>query len=729
MGIEVKANVIKRNGQEVTFDIRKIINAIEAANKEVDNIHQMNDYQIEAIADNVADQIRSLSRAVNVEEIQDMVETGIMEMRGYEVAQKYVRYRYKRSLARKSNTTDNGILALIDQANEEAKQENSNKNPTINSTQRDYMAGEVSKDITKRILLPEDIVRAHDDGIIHFHDMDYYAQREHNCDLINLEDMLQNGTVISETMIEKPHSFYTACNITTQIIAQVASNQYGGQSFSLAHLAPFVDISRQKIKATVIDERMACGDDMDDAKIDKITESRLRSEIKSGIQTIQYQLITLMTCNGQAPFVTMFMYLDEVPEGRTRDDLAICIEEVLNQRIQGVKNEKGVWVTPAFPKLIYVLDEDNVYEGSKYYYLTELAAKCTAKRMVPDYISAKVQKQLKKGEVYTCMGCRSFLTVEDNQLNPDGSHRFYGRFNQGVVTINLVDVACSSEGDMDRFWALLDERLELCHRALRCRHERLLGTVSDVAPILWQNGALARLEKGETIDKLLFGGYSTISLGYAGLSEMCWRMLGESHTTPEGRRFSLAVMQALNDACAKWKKAENISYSVYGTPMESTTYRFAKCLQRRFGIIPHVTDKNYITNSYHVHVTEEIDAFEKLKFESDFQKLSPGGAISYVEVPDMQNNIPAVLTLMRYIYDNIMYAELNTKSDYCSVCGYDGEIVIKEDENGKLVWECPNCGNRDQRKMSVARRTCGYIGTQWWNQGRTQEIKDRVLHL
>ncbi|MBQ1406901.1 MAG: anaerobic ribonucleoside-triphosphate reductase [Eubacterium sp.] len=729
MGIEVRANVIKRNGQEVTFDIRKIINAIEAANKEVDNIHQMNDYQIEAIADNVADQIRSLSRAVSVEEIQDMVETGIMEMRGYEVAQKYVRYRYKRSLARKSNTTDNGILALIDQANEEAKQENSNKNPTINSTQRDYMAGEVSKDITKRILLPEDIVRAHDDGIIHFHDMDYYAQREHNCDLINLEDMLQNGTVISETMIEKPHSFYTACNITTQIIAQVASNQYGGQSFSLAHLAPFVDISRQKIKATVIEERMACGDDMDDAKIDKITESRLRSEIKSGIQTIQYQLITLMTCNGQAPFVTMFMYLDEVPEGRTRDDLAICIEEVLNQRIQGVKNEKGVWVTPAFPKLIYVLDEDNIYDDSKYFYLTELAAKCTAKRMVPDYISAKVQKQLKKGEVYTCMGCRSFLTVEDNQLNPDGSHRFYGRFNQGVVTINLVDVACSSEGDMDRFWKILDERLELCHKALRCRHERLLGTVSDVAPILWQNGALARLEKGETIDKLLFGGYSTISLGYAGLSEMCWRMLGESHTTPEGRRFALAVMQALNDACAKWKKAENISYSVYGTPMESTTYRFAKCLQRRFGIIPHVTDKNYITNSYHVHVTEEIDAFEKLRFESDFQKLSPGGAISYVEVPDMQNNIPAVLTLMRYIYDNIMYAELNTKSDYCSVCGYDGEIVIKEDENGKLVWECPNCGNRDQRKMSVARRTCGYIGTQWWNQGRTQEIKDRVLHL
>ncbi len=729
MSLEVRMNVIKRNGQEVPFDIRKIQNAINKANESVENVHRMNPYQVEAVADNVAGRCRDMNRAVSVEEIQDMVERGIMEMRGYEVAQSYVRYRYKRSLARKSNTTDNGILSLIDRANEEAKQENSNKNPVINSTQRDYMAGEVSKDISRRILLPEDVVRAHEEGIIHFHDMDYYAQREHNCDLINLEDMLQNGTVISETLIEKPKSFYTACNITTQIIAQVASNQYGGQSFTLAHLAPFVDLSRQKIRGQVIEEREECGESMDDEIIDKITEKRLRHEIKSGIQTIQYQLITLMTCNGQAPFVTMFMYLDEVPEGRTRDDLAMMIEEVLEQRIRGVKNEKGVWITPAFPKLIYVLDEDNIYEDSKYWYLTRLAAKCTAKRMVPDYISAKVERQLKKGNVYTCMGCRSFLTVEETQKNPDGSYKFYGRFNQGVVTINLVDVACSSEGDMDRFWELLDERLELCHRALRCRHERLLNTVSDVAPILWQYGALARLKKGETIDKLLYNGYSTISLGYAGLCEMCWRMLGKSHTTPEGREFSLQVMQRLNDKCAEWKAAENISYSVYGTPMESTTYRFAKCLQRRFGIIPHVTDKNYITNSYHVHVTEEIDAFSKLKFESDFQKLSPGGAISYVEVPDLQNNIEAVLSVMKYIYDNIMYAELNTKSDYCEVCGFDGEIRIVNDENGKLVWECPNCGNRDQRKMSVARRTCGYIGTQFWNQGRTQEIKDRVLHL
>jgi len=721
--------VIKRNGQEVNFDLSKIWNAVDKANREVDNIHKLNEYQIDAIADNVAGRISELDRAVNVEEIQDMVETAIMEMRGYEVAQKYVRYRYKRELARKSNTTDNGILALIEQANEEVKQENSNKNPVINSTQRDYMAGEVSKDLTKRILLPEEIVRAHEEGIIHFHDADYFAQKEHNCDLINLEDMLQNGTVISETMIEKPHSFYTACNITTQIIAQVASNQYGGQSFSLAHLAPFVDVSRQKIRRMVIEERKECGEPLDDEIIDKVTERRLKEEIKSGIQTIQYQLITLMTCNGQAPFVTMFMYLDEVPEGRLRDDLAMTIEEVLKQRIQGVKNEKGVWVTPAFPKLIYVLDEDNIHEDSKYFYLTVLAAKCTAKRMVPDYISAKVMKELKNGEVYTCMGCRSFLTVEDSQRNEDGTRKFYGRFNQGVVTINLVDVACSSEGDMERFWELLDERLELCHRALRCRHERLLGTVSDVAPILWQNGALARLKKGETIDKLLYNGYSTISLGYAGLCEMCWRMTGKSNTTDEGREFSLKVMQRLNDKCKEWRQAENISYSVYGTPMESTTYRFAQNLQRRFGIIPNVTDKNYITNSYHIHVTENIDAFSKLKFESEFQKLSPGGAISYVEVPDMQNNIPAVLSVMRYIYDIIMYAELNTKSDYCGVCGYDGEIQIVEDESGKLIWECPNCGNHDQNTMSVARRTCGYIGTQFWNQGRTQEIRDRVLHL
>ena len=725
----VTNKVIKRNGQEVNFDLSKIRNAVSKANAEIDNIHKLNEYQIDAIADNVAGRISQLDRAVNVEEIQDMVETAIMEMRGYEVAQKYVRYRYKRELARKSNTTDNGILALIEQSNEEVKQENSNKNPVINSTQRDYMAGEVSKDLTKRILLPEDIVRAHEEGIIHFHDADYFAQKEHNCDLINLEDMLQNGTVISETMIEKPHSFYTACNITTQIIAQVASNQYGGQSFSLAHLAPFVDVSRQKIRRMVIEERKECGEPLDDEIIDKVTERRLKEEIKSGIQTIQYQLITLMTCNGQAPFVTMFMYLDEVPEGRLRADLAMTIEEVLKQRIQGVKNEKGVWVTPAFPKLIYVLDEDNIHEDSPYFYLTVLAAKCTAKRMVPDYISAKVMKELKQGDVYTCMGCRSFLTVEDSQRNPDGSHKFYGRFNQGVVTINLVDVACSSEGDMDRFWEILDERLELCHRALRCRHERLLGTVSDVAPILWQYGALARLKKGETIDKLLYNGYSTISLGYAGLCEMCWRMTGKSNTTDEGREFSLKVMQRLNDKCREWREAENISYSVYGTPMESTTYRFAQNLQRRFGIIPNVTDKNYITNSYHIHVTENIDAFSKLKFESEFQKLSPGGAISYVEVPDMQNNIPAVLSVMRYIYDIIMYAELNTKSDYCGVCGYDGEIQIIEDDSGKLIWECPNCGNRDQNTMSVARRTCGYIGTQFWNQGRTQEIKDRVLHL
>ena len=729
MDLEVKTRVIKRNGEEVDFRLEKIVNAIKKANEEVENIHRMNDFQIIAIAEKIAQQAEEFTHAVNVEDIQDMVETGIMEMRGYEVAQKYVRYRYKRELTRKSNTTDNGILALIDHMNEEVKQENSNKNPVINSTQRDYMAGEVSKDLTKRVLLPEEIVRAHEEGIIHFHDMDYFAQKEHNCDLINLEDMLQNGTVISETMIEKPHSFFTACNVTTQIVAQVASNQYGGQSFTLSHLAPFVDVSRQKLRKSVIEERIESGEVLDDAIIDKITERRLRTEVQSGIQTIQYQLITLMTCNGQAPFVTVFMYLDEVPEGRTRDDLAMIIEEVMKQRMQGVKNEKGVWITPAFPKLIYVLDEDNITEDSKYWYLTELAAKCTAKRMVPDYISAKIMKELKNGDVYPCMGCRSFLTVEDSQRNADGSHKFYGRFNQGVVTINLVDVACSAEGNMERFWEILDERLELCHRALRCRHERLLGTVSDVAPILWQNGALARLKKGETIDKLLFDGYSTISLGYAGLYEMCMRMLGKSHTDPEAKPFALAVMQRLNDKCKEWKEAENISYSVYGTPMESTTYKFAKCLQKRFGIIPGVTDKNYITNSYHVHVTEKIDAFSKLKFESEFQKLSPGGAISYIEVPNMQTNIPAVLSVLQYIYENIMYAELNTKSDFCEVCGYDGEIKIIEDETGKLVWECPNCGNRDQDKLFVARRPCGYIGTQFWNQGRTQEIKDRVLHL
>ncbi len=727
--MEVKTNVIKRNGEEVGFDLDKIINAIRAANREVDKLHQMNEYQVMAIADMIAHKVQETRHAVHVEDIQDMVETGIMEMRGYEVAQKYVRYRYKRELTRKSNTTDNGILALIEHLNEEVNQENSNKNPVINSTQRDYMAGEVSKDLSRRVLLPEEVVQAHEAGIIHFHDSDYFAQKEHNCDLINLEDMLQNGTVISETMIEKPHSFFTACNVTTQIVAQVASNQYGGQSFSLAHLAHFVDISRKKIRNAVIEERKDCRESLDDAIIDRVTERRLREEIKSGIQTIQYQLITLMTCNGQAPFVTVFMYLDEVEDGQIREDLALIIEEVLIQRMQGVKNEAGVWITPAFPKLIYVLDEDNISEKSRYWYLTELAARCTAKRMVPDYISAKIMKELKQGEVYTCMGCRSFLTVEDTQKNPDGSHKFYGRFNQGVVTINLVDVACSSEGNMEKFWKILDERLELCHRALRCRHERLLGTISDVAPILWQNGALARLKKGEPIDKLLYNGYSTISLGYAGLYEMCVRMLGKSHTDPEASPFALQVMQRLNDKCKEWKTAENISYSVYGTPMESTTYKFAKCLQKRFGIIPGVTDKNYITNSYHVHVSEEIDAFKKLKFEADFQKLSPGGAISYVEVPNMQNNIPAVVTVMRFIYDNIMYAELNTKSDFCESCGYNGEILIKEDEAGKLVWECPNCGNRDQNHMFVARRTCGYIGTQFWNQGRTQEIKDRVLHL
>ena len=725
----IRTNVIKRNGQEVKFDIQKIVNAIQKANHEVALVYQMNEYQIRGAAEKVARQIGSSKHAVNVEDIQDMVETAIMEMRGYEVAQKYVRYRYKRELARKSNTTDDEILSLIDQANEELKQENSNKNPVINSTQRDYMAGEVSRDLTKRLLLPEDIVKAHEEGVIHFHDSDYYAQKEHNCDLIDLEDMLQNGTVISETMIEKPHSFFTACNVTTQIVAQVASNQYGGQSFTLAHLAPFVDVSRRKIRASVIAERTECGEPLTESIIEKIVERRLSEEIKSGIQTIQYQLITLMTCNGQAPFVTMFMYLDEAPEGKTRDDLALIIREVLLQRMQGVKNERGVWITPAFPKLIYVLDEDNISESSPYWELTRLAARCTAKRMVPDYISAKKMKEYKGGDVYPCMGCRSFLTPDTEGLGKDGKHKYYGRFNQGVVTLNLVDVACSARGEMESFWKLLDERLELCHRALRLRHERLLGTLSDVAPILWQHGALARLKKGETIDRLLFGNYSTISLGYAGLYEMCVRMLGKSHTTEEGREFGLKVMQRLNDKCSEWREAENISYSVYGTPMESTTYKFAKALQKRFGHIPGVTDKNYITNSYHVHVSEKIDAFSKLKFEADFQKLSPGGAISYVEVPNMQNNIPAVLSLMRFIYENIMYAELNTKSDYCACCGYDGEIRIIEDSYGKLIWECPNCGNRDQERMSVARRTCGYIGTQFWNQGRTQEIKDRVLHL
>ena len=722
-------NVIKRNGKEVKFDVSKIVHAIEKANHEVDPIFQLNSFQIQAAAESVVKKIQAKSYAVNVEEIQDMVETAIMEMRGYEVAQKYVRYRYKREMARKANSTDDDILALIDQANEELKQENSNKNPVINSTQRDYMAGEVSKDLTRRLLLPEDIVHAHEEGMIHFHDSDYYAQKEHNCDLINLEDMLQNGTVISETMIEKPHSFFTACNVTTQIVAQVASNQYGGQSFTLSHLAPFVDISRQKIKEAVIEERKDTGESMDEEIITKIVNHRLREEIKSGIQTIQYQLITLMTCNGQAPFVTMFMYLDEVEKGPVRDDLAMIIEEVLRQRMQGVKNEKGVWITPAFPKLIYVLDEDNITEDAPYYYLTELSAKCTAKRMVPDYISAKKMKEYKGGDVYPCMGCRSFLTEDKEGLGENGKHKYYGRFNQGVVTINLVDVACSAEGDMEKFWEILDERLALCHKALRLRHERLLGTVSDVAPILWQYGALARLKKGETIDKLLFNNYSTISLGYAGLYEMCVRMLGVSHTTEQGREFSLKVMEKLNEACKKWRAEENISYSVYGTPMESTTYKFAKALKKRFGEIPGVTDKNYITNSYHVHVSEKIDAFSKLSFEADFQKLSPGGAISYVEVPNLQNNIPAVLSLMKFIYENIMYAELNTKSDYCCACGFDGEIQIIEDSYGKLQWRCPNCGNTNQEQLSVARRTCGYIGTQFWNQGRTQEIKDRVLHL
>ena len=724
-----KLVVIKRNGEEAEFNKQKIYNAVSAANKEVELIHQLSTYQIEAVTQNVTEKIFAASHAVSVEDIQDMVEIAIMEMRGYEVAQKYVRYRHNRELARKSNTTDDGILSLINLSNEEIKQENSNKNPTVNSTQRDYMAGEVSKDLTMRVLLPEDIVKAHKEGIIHFHDSDYFAQKMYNCCLVNLKDMFENETVISGTKIETPKSFYTGCNVATQIVAQVASNQYGGQTITLSDLAPFVDVSRKKITQKVKEELAESGVSATGKQIAKIVHKRLKEEIKSGIQTIQYQLVTLMTTNGQTPFVSIFMYLDEVPEGQTRDDLALIIEEVLRQRIQGVKNEKGVWVTPAFPKLLYILDEDNIHEDSKYWYLTELAAKCTAKRMVPDYISAKIMKEIKNGEVYPCMGCRSFLTVEDGIRNPDGNRKFYGRFNQGVVTINLVDVACSSYGDMDKFWKILDERLELCHKALRYRHERLLHTKSDVAPILWQNGAIARLEKGETIDKLLYGGYSTISLGYAGLYEMCVRMTGHSHMDPEAKDFALSVMQELNDKCKEWREAENIGYSVYGTPIESTTYKFAKCLQKRFGFIPGVTDKNYITNSYHVHVTEEIDAFSKLKFESEFQKLSPGGAISYVEVPNLQNNIPAVLSLIKFIYNNIMYAELNTKSDYCEVCGYDGEIQIVEDESGKLIWECPNCGNRDQNKMSVARRTCGYIGTQFCNQGRTQEIKDRVMHL
>ena len=729
MNAEIKTNVIKRNGEEVAFDLEKIINAIKGANKDVDKLHRMNEYQIMAVADNVAKKIEESTHAVKVEDIQDMVETGNMELRGYEVAQKYVRYRYKRELMRKTNTTDNGILALLDHMNEEVNQENSNKNPVINSTQRDYMAGEVSKDLTMRMLLPAEIVKAHEDGIIHFHDADYYAQHMHNCDLVNLDDMLQNGTVISGTLIEKPHSFSTACNIATQIIAQVASNQYGGQSISLTHLAPFVDVSRKKIAAEV--EAEMEGLDVTPERKKEIVERRLRNEINRGVQTIQYQVVTLMTTNGQAPFITVFMYLGEARNPQEKADLAIIIEETIRQRYQGVKNEAGVWITPAFPKLIYVLEEDNIHPGDPYYYLTELAAKCTAKRMVPDYISEKKMLELKvdkngEGHCYTCMGCRSFLTP---YIDPEtGKPKYYGRFNQGVVTINLVDVALSSGGNFDKFWKIFDERLALCHRALQARHKRLLGTPSDAAPILWQYGALARLKKGEKIDKLLFGGYSTISLGYAGLYECVKYMTGKSHTDAGAKPFALSVMQHMNDKCNEWKKAENMDYSLYGTPLESTTYKFAKCLQKRFGIVPGITDKNYITNSYHVHVSEHIDAFTKLKFESEFQKLSPGGAISYVEVPNMQDNLEAVMSVLQFIYDNIMYAELNTKSDYCQCCGYDGEIKIVEDD-GKLVWECPKCGNRDQNKLNVARRTCGYIGTQFWNQGRTQEIKDRVLHL
>ena len=730
--------IIKRNGAEVAFDIQKIERAITKANNSVAEADRMTPVQIGRIAESVELQCQKMNRAPTVEEIQDMVEHHIMAHGAFEVAKHYITYRYTRSLVRRANTTDDKILSLIECNNEEAKQENSNKNPVVNSTQRDYMAGEVSRDITNRLLLPQDIVEAHEEGIIHFHDTDYFAQHMHNCDLVNLEDMLQNGTVITGTMIEKPHSFATACNIATQIVAQVASNQYGGQSISLTHLAPFVEVSRQKIRRIVLAEMASIGVDPGEEKIHELVEARLREEIRRGVQTIQYQVVTLLTTNGQAPFITVFMYLNEARNEREKKDLAMIIEEMLLQRYQGVKNEQGVWVTPAFPKLIYTLEEDNIHEDSPYWYLTELAAKCTARRMVPDYISEKKMKEL-KGDVYTCMGCRSFLTPDrftdagiGNVANAGnyepGKHKYYGRFNQGVVTINLPDVALSSGGNRDRFWQIFEERLGLCHRALRCRHERLLGTTSDAAPILWQYGALARLKKGETIDKLLYNGYSTISLGYAGLYECVKYMTGKSHTDPAATPFALDIMQKMNDKCKEWKTAENIDYSLYGTPLESTTYKFAKCLQKRFGVIKGITDKGYITNSYHVNVTEEIDAFTKLEFEAQFQHLSPGGAISYVEVPDMQNNIPAVLEVMKFIYDHIIYAELNTKSDYCQVCGWDGEIQIVE-EDGKLIWKCPQCGNTDQDKMNVARRTCGYIGTQFWNQGRTQEIKDRVLHL
>ena len=730
--------VIKRNGSEVSFDIAKIIAAITKANESVDEAIRMTPMQIQRIAESVEFSCLKMNRSPSVEEIQDLVEYQIMAHGAFEVAKNYVTYRYTRSLVRRSNTTDEKILSLIECCNEEAKQENANKNPVVNSTQRDYMAGEVSRDITERILLPQEIVDAHREGIIHFHDADYFAQHMHNCDLVNLEDMLQNGTVITGTLIERPHSFATACNIATQIVAQVASNQYGGQSISLTHLAPFVEVSRQKIRRIVENEMASIGADPGEEKISELVETRLREEIRRGVQTIQYQVVTLLTTNGQAPFITVFMYLNEARNEREKRDLAMIVEEMLLQRYQGVKNEDGVWVTPAFPKLIYVLEDDNITEDSPYWYLTELAAKCTARRMVPDYISEKKMREL-KGDVYTCMGCRSFLTPDRftdagvgniaNAKNYEpGKHKYYGRFNQGVVTINLPDVALSSGGNMEKFWNIFEDRLELCHRALQCRHERLKGTLSDSAPILWQYGALARLKKGETIDRLLYDGYSTISLGYAGLYECVKYMTGKSHTDPSATPFALSIMQKMNDKCTEWKKAENIDYSLYGTPLESTTYKFAKCLQRRFGIIPGITDKGYITNSYHVHVTENINAFDKLKFEAQFQHLSPGGAISYVEVPDMQNNIPAVLEVMKFIYNNIIYAELNTKSDYCQVCGWDGEIQIVED-NGKLIWKCPKCGNTDQDKMNVARRTCGYIGTQFWNQGRTQEIRDRVLHL
>ena len=723
--------IIKRNGSEAVFDITKIISAITKANKVVPEAQRLTKQQIIEISDHVQEVCYNRGHAMNVEEIQDLVEDAIMATGAYEVARRYITYRYVQSLKRTHNTTDDKILSLIECNNEEVKQENSNKNPTVNSVQRDYMAGEVSKDLTMRMLLPPEVVKAHEEGIIHFHDADYYAQHMHNCDLVNLDDMLQNGTVISGTLIEKPHSFSTACNIATQIIAQVASSQYGGQSISLTHLAPFVDISRKKIRRDVEAEMQDLGIDPGEEKLSEIVEKRLREEIKRGVQTIQYQVVTLMTTNGQAPFITVFMYLNEAGDNqRLKSDLAIVIEEMLRQRYQGVKNEAGVWITPAFPKLIYVLENDNIYEGQPYYYLTKLAAKCTAKRMVPDYISEKKMLEYKvdkngEGHCFTCMGCRSFLTP---YVDENGKPKYYGRFNQGVVTINLVDVALSSGGDFDKFWQIFDERLELCHKALMCRHNRLKGTLSDAAPILWQYGALARLKKGEPIDKLLYGGYSTISLGYAGLYECCKYMTGKSHTDPAAKPFALNVMQHMNDACTKWKNQHNIDFSLYGTPLESTTYKFAKCLQKRFGLVPGITDRNYITNSYHVHVTEQIDAFTKLKFESDFQKLSPGGAISYVEVPNMQDNLEAVIKVMQFIYENIMYAELNTKSDYCQVCGYDGEIQIVP-EDGKLVWECPKCHNRDQNKLNVARRTCGYIGTQFWNQGRTAEIKDRVLHL